>query len=204
MCPIFREILIKSTFLLHFISNETEDQKGRWAIQGHKLISSSAGGDALSLFHRQKSTQLFTHLCYCSLSTTSSLKKKKKQERILFISFFNQQSPNCLCFFLAGCLPGSKLNFSWNKAELAKEQGQECQGIVASCPMPEWEEGLYLQAQDVWERNREVMRRPWTPGGTAQLPGTCDVLCYWFHMTEDIQRVLKMALSWVFPKLTAI
>ena len=42
------------------------------------------------------------------------------------------------------------------------------------------------------------------PGGTARLLKSCAVLCPPLPMAEDFQRVLKMPLSCVFCKLTAI
>ena len=143
---------------------------------------------------------------------------------VLFISFFSLQSPNCLCFFFGRLTNWLQiellLEYSWSgyrmRARIPRNRGKkayncnwitikkkkkEYQETISSSPVPKMKKELYVKVQDGWKRNWDIMRcsPPSPTQGTAQLPGTCDVLCNGLHRAENIQRVLRIVLSECFP-----
>lgn len=189
MCPMFQEILIKST------PSPSVDEQWNWGSESKESHSKSHSQSAAELCQRSLSlpqTLLFFpphQVCFLSKRVSYLLAFSVHSFQIAFVSF------------LAGWLTGSKLNSYWSTADLAREEGQEHQEMISSSPVPKLKKELYLKAQDGWKRNWEVMwcSPPSPTQGTAQLPGTCDVLCFGCHRAENIQRVLRMVLSGYFP-----
>lgn len=137
MCPILQKIFNKAT-LLHFKSNETGPESKVSYSRSWSWSVAGARDNPLSPSSTNEN-QLFMHLHYCSFQYTEFFFKKAKG--YLIYQLF-QSAVSKLPFFLTGCLTGSKLNYFWNKAHLAREQGQKYHKTAVSCPVPEREEGF--------------------------------------------------------------